>query len=84
MIRNRKDNEADDIKEDIDDTKTVGGDTLRSRQMTPKKNMEIKDAESIRSFGMVSAQIDKAIAENENSVLSMGNSLPVNPQELNA
>lgn len=75
LIRNRKENEADSIKEELDDTKTVGADTLRSRVMTPKKAMEIKDSDDIKSLGMVSAQIDMAIAENAKSI----NSIPANP-----
>ena len=77
LIRNRKENELDSIKEEIDETKTVGADTLRSRQMTPKRQMDVKDAEDVKSLGMVSAQIDKAIADNAKSVASAG----INPQD---
>lgn len=78
LIRNRKENEVDDGKE-LDDTKTVSNETLRSRQMTPKKTMEIKDAEDVKSMGMISHQIDKAIAENMSAANSMAP--PLNPQD---
>ena len=67
LIRNRNENSKDSIKdEDLNETKnSLGADTLRSQKMTPQTQMEVKDNQSL---GMVSAQIDKAIADNEKSL----------------
>jgi hypothetical protein len=56
LIRNRnKENEVDSIIEN-EDTKTLGNETLKSRQMTPRKGIDIKD-DSIKSFGFGSDKV---------------------------
>ena len=65
LIRKRPDDPKNEsLVDDGDDTKTQGAETLKSRQMTPRKQMDTKDAESMRSFAVsdkIGNQIDNAI-----------------------